>query len=264
LFLYAIFLFLTGYAGLVYSLNILAFIFFAYKFAILILGILNKEKDEIASDSLVKYCILLPVRNEPIHILDKLLYSISKINYPKELLDVKLLIDEDDDYIQEVRAKKLPSYVEIVSAKAKFPFTKPKVCNLGLSKTDAEIVTVYDAEDTPDPNQLLKVLKEFQKDPTLSCVQCRLDYTNQSQNILTGFFANEYKTWFSLNLKGLEKIQGKYPIIPLGGTSQHLKVKDLREIGSWDAFNVTEDADLGVRLARENKKIKIIESIGTR
>ena len=199
------------------------------------------------------------MRNEPIPVIKALIENMKKLNYPTDKLDIVMLIDSDDDYLAEAHKLDTPSHFRILSSEASFPFTKPKVCNLGLITTDAEFVTVYDAEDAPDPDQLLKVLYKF-KDEDVSCVQCRLHYNNKNPNWLAKFFNLEYLTWFSLTIVGLDKVQGKSAVIPLGGTSQHLRVKELIEIGGWDAVNVTEDCDLGIRLARLGKRTVISDS----
>jgi cellulose synthase/poly-beta-1,6-N-acetylglucosamine synthase-like glycosyltransferase len=252
----------TGYGGLVLALNVFSFTFFLYRFILSIVGLRGDADDGkmVEDKDLPKYCILLPMRNEPISVIRELVKNMCKLNYPKDKLDIVMLIDQDDDYLNDVHKMELPSHFRILSSEATFPFTKPKVCNLGLITTDAEFVTVYDAEDAPDPDQLLKVLYKF-RDENVACVQCRLHYNNKAPNWLAKFFNLEYLTWFSLTIVGLSKVQGSAAVIPLGGTSQHLRVKELIEIGGWDAVNVTEDCDLGVRLSRLGKTTVISNSV---
>jgi cellulose synthase/poly-beta-1,6-N-acetylglucosamine synthase-like glycosyltransferase len=256
--------FTFGYDGIVLALNIFSFGFFTYRFVLSLFGISGDEtadkKVKITKD-LPKYCILLPMRNEPIPVIKALIKNMNKLNYPKDKLDIVMLIDIDDDYLEEAKNLSVPSHFRILSSEASFPFTKPKVCNLGLITTDAEFVSVYDAEDAPDPDQLLKVLYKFEQDENIACVQCRLNYNNKNHNWLSKFFNLEYLTWFSLTIVGLDKIQGQNAVIPLGGTSQHLRVKDLIEMGGWDAVNVTEDCDLGIRLARMGRRTIICDSV---
>lgn len=251
-----------GYDGIVLGLNIFSFMFFLYRFVLSIIGLTgDKDSSNMVeySDNLPKYCVLLPMRNEPIQVVEALINNMQELNYPKDKLDIVMLVDIDDDYLGDIKELKIPSNFRILSSEATFPFTKPKVCNLGLITTDAKYVTVYDAEDAPDPDQLLKVLYKFE-DPKVSCVQCRLHYNNKKHNWLSKFFNLEYLTWFSTTIVGLSKVQGESAVIPLGGTSQHLKVRELIELGGWDAVNVTEDCDLGLRLSRLGKTIVISDS----
>ena len=157
--LYGLFLYFTGYTGLVWSLNIFAFTFFVYRFVLTILG-LRGDKDQsnmlsVDDPTLPRYAVLLPMRNEPTDVVQDLITNIDNLNYPKDKLDVIMLVDEDDDYLQEIDSMEKPDHFRVMSAYAEAPFTKPKVCNVGLMQTNAEYVTIYDAEDKPDPDAKL-------------------------------------------------------------------------------------------------------------
>ena len=117
---------------------------------------------------------------------------------------------------------------------------------------------IYDAEDRPEPGQLREVVAAFRDaSPETVCVQARLNYFNTTTNILTRMFTLEYSFWFDYMLPGLDAM--RLPI-PLGGTSNHFRVAALRELGGWDPFNVTEDADLGVRASSLGLTVGIIDS----
>ncbi len=256
-------LIITQYTGLILFLNALSFSYFFYRFIVTLIGMGgDPDAGEMVeySDDLPTYCILLPMRNEPLTVVSHLIENINNLNYPKDKLDVIMLVDQDDDYLGDILEMPKPKHFRIVSSAATFPFTKPKVCNLGLADTDAEYVTVYDVEDNPEPNQLLKVLYKFNEN-NADCVQCRLHYNNEKPNLQAKFFNLEYLTWFTMTITGLHKVQGDRAVIPLGGTSQHLRTETLKELGGWDAYNVTEDCDLGIRLARTGKSTVISDSV---
>jgi cellulose synthase/poly-beta-1,6-N-acetylglucosamine synthase-like glycosyltransferase len=119
-------------------------------------------------------------------------------------------------------------------------------------------VTIYDADDRPDPLQLKKAAWMFRELPeSYVCLQARLNYYNAEDNLLTRFFALEYHSLFDVQLKGLERLG--IPI-PLGGTSNHLHLGRLRELGEWDPYNVTEDADLGVRITTRGYRTAMLDS----
>jgi cellulose synthase/poly-beta-1,6-N-acetylglucosamine synthase-like glycosyltransferase len=121
-----------------------------------------------------------------------------------------------------------------------------------------KFLTIYDAEDIPDTDQLKKVVTLFAKLPeNYICIQSALNYFNRNENFLTRMFTLEYSYWFDYMLPGLDTLD--IPI-PLGGTSNHFKMDALIELGAWDPFNVTEDADLGVRAYAKGYKIAIINS----
>ncbi len=206
------------------------------------------------------YTIFCPLYNEW-SVVQQFVDAIEKLDYPKDKLQVQLLLEEDDvETIGHVKEHiKLPPYFEIIVVPHTLPKTKPKACNYGLQLAKGEYAVIYDAEDMPDPLQLKKAIVAFAKSPeNIACIQAKLNYYNRSQNILTRLFTAEYSLWFDLILTGLQSINAP---IPLGGTSNHFKVNRLREVKGWDSFNVTEDCDLGIRLAKRGYRTAIVNSV---
>lgn len=218
----------------------------------------DKELNKIDDSSLPVYSILCPLYKEA-DLIPQFLDAISKLNWPKQKLDVMLLLEDDDtDTINQVNKMVLPYYVRVLRVPHSLPKTKPKACNYGLTYAKGKYLVVFDAEDVPDRLQLKKVYLGFQNLPSnVGCLQAKLNYYNPKQNLLTRFFTAEYSLWFDLKLTGLQSLNS---IIPLGGTSNHFRTNDLREMQGWDSFNVTEDADLGVRLFKKGYKTAIIDS----
>ncbi|HSW88550.1 MAG TPA: glycosyltransferase [Candidatus Saccharimonadales bacterium] len=205
-----------------------------------------------------RYTILCPLYKETA-VLNQFITAIKHIDYPKTRLQVLLLLEEDDtESLVILQKMKLPTYFETVIVPHSFPKTKPKAMNYGLRHVTGEFIAIYDAEDIPDPQQLKKVIIAFGKLKTDTvCIQAKLNFYNAHQNLLTRVFTAEYSLWFDLILPGLQSIHAP---IPLGGTSNHFKKKDLIEMGAWDSFNVTEDADLGMRLVQNGGKTAMLNS----
>ncbi len=220
--------------------------------------ITDEEVAALDDRSLPIYTILVPVYKEP-EVMPILINSLSKLDYPHERLDVLILLEENDQAtIEAARAAKPPRYVRLLIVPDSKPKTKPKACNYGLAFARGEYLTIYDAEDIPDPDQLKKAIIAFKKgDPSLVCVQAALNYFNRNENFLTRMFTLEYSYWFDYLLPGLETL--KMPI-PLGGTSNHFRTDRLRELQGWDPFNVTEDADLGIRASQHGYTVGVINS----
>jgi len=218
----------------------------------------EKEIAEIDERELPVYTILVPMYKES-DVIPQLLVNLEKLDYPKAKLDVRLLIEEDDtEAVELLKHMRLPSYYTTIIVPHSEPKTKPKACNYGLIHARGEYVVIYDAEDRPDPDQLKKVYLTFKKCPeTTVCVQAKLNYFNSEQNLLTRWFTQEYSMWFELLLPGIMKLD--IPI-PLGGTSNHFKTAILKELNAWDPYNVTEDADLGIRLYKAGFKTAIVDS----
>ncbi len=174
-------------------------------------------------------------------------------------LDIKLVIESADTDMQDaLKSINLPANIEVITAPDSIPRTKPKALNFALHFARGDYVVIYDAEDLPEPDQILKALHAFREGPNnLACVQARLNFYNVQENWLTKQFAIEYSALFDGLLPALEEL--KVPI-PLGGTSNHFRMSVLRGAGGWDAFNVTEDADLGMRVYRRGYCCKILDS----
>ena len=204
------------------------------------------------------FTVLVPLYHEAA-VVAELVAAIERLSYPRTKLDVRLLCEADDDEtIDAIDALHLPPHFHLVVVPDGEPRTKPKACNYGLAQARGELTVIYDAEDRPDPDQLRRVVAAFVNgDEHIVCVQCKLNYYNQDQNLLTRWFTTEYSMWFDLFLPGLDSIDAP---IPLGGTSNHFVTAQLRELGGWDPYNVTEDADLGIRLSRAGYSTTMIDS----
>lgn len=204
------------------------------------------------------YTILVPVYREA-GIVGLLMRNLADLDYPREKLEILLLLEEDDpETLTAALAAAPPDIVRIVVVPHSLPKTKPRACNVGLAFARGEYVVIYDAEDRPDADQLKKSLIAFGKGgDDLVCVQAALNYFNARENLLTRMFTLEYSSWFDYTLAGLDKL--RLPI-PLGGTSNHFRTDMLRDLGGWDPYNVTEDADLGIRASARGHRVAVVNS----
>jgi cellulose synthase/poly-beta-1,6-N-acetylglucosamine synthase-like glycosyltransferase len=213
----------------------------------------------ILSDSeLPTYTVLVPLYHEAA-VVPGLLASLAALDYPPEKLEILVLLEHDDIETREALVAQRPAAnVTLVEVPATGPSTKPKACNVGLLVATGELLVIYDAEDRPEPDQLRLVASVFaESDPKVACVQAALNYHNARANLLTRLFALEYSLWFDYVLPGLDALG--LPI-PLGGTSNHFRTEVLRALGGWDPFNVTEDADLGIRAAVMGTRVRVVAS----
>lgn len=212
----------------------------------------------LRDEDLPIYTVLVPMFREP-EVLPILAQALRNLNYPLAKLDIKIVLEEGDhDTISAAEKLDLEGVFEIVRVPASHPQTKPKACNFALRYAQGDLLVIFDAEDKPEPDQLRKVVAAFnQSAPNTACIQCRLNYYNARENWLTRMFTLDYSLWFDLMLPGLEKMG--IPI-PLGGTSNHFRMDVLRELNAWDPFNVTEDADLGIRLTQKGYRVGVIDS----
>ncbi len=203
------------------------------------------------------YSVLIPLRDEQA-MVPQLFAAMSRPDYPPERLDIKFVVETRSPETVSVVERHLGDFrfsiVRVVDAK---PYTKPKAINYALPLCRGEFVVVFDAEDIPDPDQLWKAALRFQQSPHLVCLQARLVIANGHTHWLAALFAGEYAGLFGVLLPALAN--WRLPM-PLGGTSNHFRISALRQIGGWDAYNVTEDADIGMRLARLRMGVDTLDS----
>ncbi len=212
----------------------------------------------LADEALPKYTVLIPLYREG-PLLPRLIAALAATDYPKEKLEVFLLLEADDVETRVAAgAIELPPYMYTLVVPGGHPKGKPRALDYGLLYARGDLLVIYDAEDVPDPSQLRAAATAFaQEGENVACVQCSLAFYNGRQNMLTRLFAVEYATWFEFVLPALSATSVP---IPLGGTSNHFRLDVLRRLGGWDAYNVTEDADLGMRLARAGYRTVTVDS----
>lgn len=194
------------------------------------------------------YSVLVALYREA-DVVPQLLVALGRLEWPRDRLEVKLVCEADDRAtIDAIRALNPRSFVEIIEVPPSLPRTKPKALRYAMAMTSGEFVVLYDAEDRPHPQQLLEAYGRFRsEDLNLACLQAPLTITNHARALLARMFAFEYAGLFRTMLPWLADCR---QMLPLGGTSNHFRRAALEEVGSWDPHNVTEDADVGVRLAR--------------
>ncbi len=202
--------------------------------------------------------LLVPLLREE-RIAGRLLRRLGRIKYPRALLDICLVVEEADGVTRACLAgTALPPHVRVIVVPAGSVRTKPRALNYALDHCRGSIVGVYDAEDAPDPDQIALVVTRFAAaPPEVACLQGRLSFYNTRETWLTRCFTIDYAIWFSMILPGIARLG---MAVPLGGTTLFFRRDVLDRLGRWDAFNVTEDADLGLRLARAGYRTELIDT----
>ncbi len=248
------------------ALCICAIMLLALNTALKIAAAIASQRADSASDAveneagiLPKITLLVPLFRETA-ITDHLLIRLQEIDYPRELMDVCLVTESDDATTRKALGKAtLPTWMRPIIVPQGTLRTKPRALNFALDFAQGSIIGVYDAEDAPAPDQLRVVAARFaNRGPEVACLQGVLDYYNDKTNWLTRCFTVEYATWFRIVLPGLAKMG---LVVPLGGTTLFFRRNVLEALGGWDAHNVTEDADLGVRLARAGYRTELINTV---
>jgi cellulose synthase/poly-beta-1,6-N-acetylglucosamine synthase-like glycosyltransferase len=221
-------------------------------------GVLAPDPAALADGELPRYTVLVPLLHEGA-VAPLIVEWLLAIDYPHDRLQILLLIEAHDGETRAaLRECVLPQHIHLVDVPDGRPRTKPRALNVGLALAIGEYIVVYDAEDQPDPDQLRKAAAAFRDLPRrVVCLQARLNFYNRHQSILTRLFAMDYAIWYDMLLPGLVS---RRALVPLGGTSNHFRADLLRRLGGWDPYNVTEDADIGVRIARARLDVRMLDS----
>ncbi len=214
--------------------------------------------DPVDDRLLPAYSIVVALHREA-RVVRQLASALEAIDYPRGKLDIKLVIEENDvATYRALAALKLPPSYEIIVAPHGWPRTKPRALNIALPLVRGEFVAIFDAEDAPAPRQLRDAAERFLRSPRqTACLQAQLCIDNTEDSWLTRLFSIEYAALFEVMMQGMSSL--RLPLT-LGGSSNHFRTAVLREICAWDAWNVTEDADIGLRLARLGYRCETLRS----
>jgi len=201
------------------------------------------------------YTVLVPMRDEA-HMVADLMTGLARLDYPPARLEIFMITEADDPATTRAVLKHLTPPFKSIVVPSSLPATKPKALNVAMEQAKGEIITIYDAEDRPDPSQLKAATRALMTDKNMAAVQAPLSYYNANQNWLTRQFTLEYDALFQVWNPMMARIGLPFP---LGGTSNHIKREALDRAGLWDPHNVTEDADLAFRLAAQGWTLGTIE-----
>lgn len=262
--LVSIFLFLSFFSSLFSIFTIIIFNLFHsisifYKIFLSYSPKSIEKIDNLEIKNFPIYTILLPILKEDEKTIKQLIDAINNIDYPNHKLDIKILIEETDERSKYIfdSIDNLKYNFDIIHIPKSTPQTKAKACNFAINFTKGEFLVIYDSDDIPHPEQLKNALYHFQKNLNISCVQAILNSYNYGENWLTQFYSIEFDLWYRNFLPKMNKLN--LPIT-FGGTSNHFRNEILKN-NPWDSWNVTEDADLGVRWwLKKLGKIEIINS----
>lgn len=234
----------------------------------------------VSDPDLPRYTVLVPVYREG-NVIAQLVKALSSIRYPSNKLEIIILLEPDDaETLAAVNSIALPGNFRVLIVPDVGPRTKPKACNAGYERSNGDILVIFDAEDRPDPDQLLRAVGAFRaisdRDPNVGCLQAQLAFWNPRGSWISSFYWAEYVVHFQTVLAGLSRLG---LITPLGGTSNHFRMEALDAVarangvwrfkdtdggrsiwGPWDPYNVTEDADLAFRLALAGFSIGMLDS----
>ncbi len=202
--------------------------------------------------------VVLPVYKEK-EIIPQLCQRMMDMDYPPENLDLIFVFESgDDETIEAFQQYPKPAHFKgLVSPDVK-PKTKPKALNVALRETKGDLLVIFDAETLPETDQFMKVVAAFRGDPTLDYIHCRIDVYNPNRNWITKMYTAEFSFFYNFFLPGLATVHSPTPI---SGHSVYFRREQLVKVGGWDAYNLAEDCDIGIRMFRNGyKRATVLDS----
>src|SRR5579875_1081528 len=195
---------------------------------------------------LPRVTIQLPLYNERF-VVARLLEEVSKIEYPRHLLQIQVLDDSTDEthpyterLCNQYRAAGLP--IEYLHRTNRHGF-KAGALQEGLARATGEFIAIFDADFLPPPDFLARTVHFF-TDPTVGVVQTRWSYLNKEFNILTQVEAMLLDGHFVLE-HGARCGSGLF--FNFNGTAGLLRRQMIDDAGGWQHETLTEDSDLSYR-----------------
>lgn len=206
------------------------------------------------------FSVIIPLKEED-EVIHATLQAIDALAYPSSLKQVIIVVEDTNSITQQsLSTTVLPANFQVLSIPTAPPFTKARALMYALQKATGQYITVYDAESRPEPSQLKKAAEALINTTEQTCFQAKIKISNQHQNWITRHFAGEYDEWYE---RHLSELSARDLPFGLGGNSFFISKKALEQAGAWAPFNVTEDADMSVRLAENGVQLRILDSITT-
>jgi cellulose synthase/poly-beta-1,6-N-acetylglucosamine synthase-like glycosyltransferase len=237
-------------------------VIFAVSAAIRLAAVLTPRRRHVAAaladDALPHYSLIVPLYREA-EVAGELVANLDRLDYPRDRLQALIVLEVDDHSTQAAfHALDLPAFIQVLVVPPGEPRTKPRACNAALERARGELIVIYDAEDAPDPKQLREAAGRFAAGhPRLACLQAPLRVETPR---VTAFIPEQFRLEYAAHFEVLLPAFARWRLpFPLGGTSNHFKADLLRSVGGWDSYNVTEDADIGFRLAAAGYHLGTIE-----
>ena len=201
--------------------------------------------------------ILIPAFNEGI-VIRRTLESMLSLNYPRERYEIIVINDGSTDDTQAVvesvclrhRNVKLVNIPPSEGGKG-----KSRTLNIGLKHAMGDVISIYDADNRPEPNSLLYLVANLVGDPKLGAVLGKVRTINARKNLLTRFINIEFISFQWIVQGGRYKL---FNLATLPGTNYVIWRKILDKAGNFDEDAIAEDAELSIRLYEMGYRIKFI------
>jgi len=243
---------------------ILIWFMIGYQLLLTLFGYVNliksyKEKTGIDNSEIdfPSCAILIPAHNEE-RVIGATIASMLELEYPKDKLKIIVINDGSGDRTKEIILDyaRQDARVQLYDVpKGEGGKGKSRALNLGIKQAHAEVIAVYDADNTPDKHALKYLVANLIADPELGAVLGKFRTVNKNVNLLTKFINIETLSFQSMLQAGRWQMQS---VATLPGTNFVMWSWLINQLNGWDEEALTEDSELSIRIYEEGYKIKFI------
>jgi cellulose synthase/poly-beta-1,6-N-acetylglucosamine synthase-like glycosyltransferase len=213
--------------------------------------------DTFSAPSL-SFTVMLPARHEEA-VIQATIGRVAQANYPAELIQIFVICSADDvgtigkaeEKLDELRRESTVNVSMVVFDDG--PVNKPHGLNCGLALAGADVVTVFDAEDDIHAD-IFNVVNTIMQEEGVKVVQSGVQLMDFDANWYSSLNVLEYFFWFKSRLHYYSRLGA----IPLGGNTVFFERELISRIGGWDEHNLTEDAEIGLRLSAAGEQIRVV------
>lgn len=210
--------------------------------------ITQADLDALSYDELPVVSVFIPLYHEN-EIIPQIFRYITDFDYPQDKLDIIFILESTDtETAKAFIDMHPPAHFKALLSPDVEPKTKPKAMNVAFKEARGDVLVIFDAEVLPERDQIKRAVATFKRFPEAKYLHTRMDVYNAEENWITKLYTAEFCYFYHYLMPGL--IESKYPV-PISGHSTYFRKEVIEKVGAWDAYNVAEDCDIGIRIYRK-------------
>lgn len=201
--------------------------------------------------------ILVPAHNEAV-VITRTVRALLGLEYPKDRYEIIVINDNSTDdtaeKLEQIQAEFPDRKLIVISTGPEVGGKgKSNALNIGFSVSTGDVIAIYDADNTPQPDALAILVETLMEDDKLGAVIGKFRTRNRNASLLSRFVNIETLAYQCMNQAGRYYF---FKICTIPGTNYVIRRSLIEEIGGWDVNALSEDTEISFRLYRMGYYIK--------